>query len=193
MTALWAVVITQGVLLAGLVALHLGLLRRISPILERAEATIASREDPAAGFGLRVGQQVPPFVVLDHGGRIVVSADLLEGPTLVLFLSRHCEPCQDLAQELATTSWKAQLRLVVIQADPEGIGLDVGGQVVSYLQTEDLAASQAFGADATPLAFLVDEIGTVRGRVIPGHVEDIAALVRQPVLAEFTPEPPAAR
>jgi hypothetical protein len=161
----------------------LGLLRRVTTVLEAAEAAVAGALDVPRAEGAAPGTRIPPFEVTTDGGRSVESTELLrEGGVLVL-MEAGCEPCRQLARELDGVGERIDgVPLhVVVEDTPAGRELPLPPGL-SVLYQRDGAVSQAFGSRATPLAFALDPTGTVLERTIPGtrrHLRELAARCRE--------------
>jgi thiol-disulfide isomerase/thioredoxin len=167
--ALWVVV--------GLALLiELGLLRRIGTVLEQAEARMRS-QPPGQQWGLSPGSLVPHFEARRGNGRPLDSADLMGSPTVYLFMSRECGPCEMLAADLERK--RKTLRsapLVIITDDRSGSWPAVRDPAVTIVVQDDDRVSKLFETSATPHAFAVDRDGRVVESLIPSSRNDIERL-----------------
>jgi hypothetical protein len=168
---LWAAVLVLAVLV-------LGLLRRIGPVLERAERAIRMSDALAHVDGLPPGAAVPEFDVVDPTGRRLPFADAGSGDRVVLFVDADCPACSGLADALAAEPGIAQLPIVVVTGRATSVshyarlvaaGLPVFGQ-------PDGAASAAFQQHASPYAVAVSANHTVVASLIPGDPADLMKL-----------------
>lgn len=163
-----------GVLVVGVVVLVLlntlavvGVLRRLSPVLERVEMLLRDGARPA--MGLAVGSSVPDFDVNTETGQRLTTKDLANGRWIVLFLSSHCAPCQALAQDLnASERWsEIPARVVVVAANPDERAELVIPDELTIVATDGRSLVDAFASSATPQAFAVEN-GVVIGVNHPG-------------------------
>lgn len=170
MTAPWiAALVAVWVVLAVLSIVVLGALRRITGVLERAEAALQQSGGLDVG-GASVGSFVPPFELIDEGGARVTSAELLREPTLLLFLGASCGPCHSLAPRLGEL---AGLPLAVVLEGGAGrSSLSIPDGVPVFSDGSGSAAS-AFDTRVTPHAFVADVGGFVMDRAVPGSIDDL--------------------
>jgi len=150
---------------------QLGLLSKVAPLLSDGH----SHGPIELQDGLAVGQPAGEFAAVDRTGAIV-GLDALRGhPTVVLFLSAGCQPCQRLAAELRASGdpWSPG-SLVVITNHDDRINLP---DWVIVLRQHDMSAAAAFGTYATPHAFALDEATTVTAKTVPvsvAHLKELA-------------------
>lgn len=71
----------------------LGTLRRISGVLELAEARLAELPATRGPGGLEPGASLPAFTVERFGGGILTDEDLRGSPGLLLLISSTCPAC----------------------------------------------------------------------------------------------------
>jgi thiol-disulfide isomerase/thioredoxin len=163
--ALWIGFLTLAVIL-------LGLLRRMSPILERAEAQLGMHGGKGSFGGAPVASAVAPFQLVDAGGRTALSRESVEEPTLLLFVAPGCGPCEQILGGLDGVGHRYEgvpFHVVV----EEGEGEVEAPPGVSLLYERGRSASTAFQTIATPHAFVVDHGGLVLDQRIPGSVDDL--------------------
>ena len=166
----------------------LGLLRRVTTVLESAEAAVANAlTGPGAG-GAPPGTRIPTFEATADGGRTVSSAELLEDGAVFVFMETGCEPCKELAGRLRNTGERLDgvPFYIVLEDTPAAreFPLPPG---VPVLYQRGGAVSRAFDSHATPQAFAVDATATVIERTIPGttdHLRDLARRCREAVASE---------
>ncbi len=166
--ALW--VVTLGIGLA-----VLGILRRFSAVLEAAEARVSAQNE----LGAPVRSTVADFKLYDESGRVALTRDAVNEPTLLLFVEPGCGACRQLVQELDGTG--ATLDgvpfAIVIEdsrrarafAFPEGVR-------VVYEQHGDVF--RAFRNRATPQAYVIDNEGLVLARKVPASALDLHEMAR---------------
>ena len=161
------------VLLNALVTI--GLLRRMSAILETVEDRLRRAPQPLGG--LTAGSKVPWFELTGADGRIIDSSHLLVEPTVLLLLSSTCSPCKVLALEIAEAPKPlAEVPVIpVVQptGPPEAAFDDLGLPVF-----QDLSAFAAFRNDTTPFAYAVDDRGIVIASGVASSVEHLRELAR---------------
>lgn len=170
--ALWAIVI----LLAFIV---LGTLRRLVPLLERAEASLATANDTARRSGLSPGTPVPAFSARELGGATFTDADLRGSTTIVFFLGSACAACGRFVDDFrAARVPNLGARLVVV-ADvlEEAENFDAAGVTVLLQRNRSLA--RVFESDRVPHAFVINEDGHVLANGWPNDWERLEALVRE--------------
>ena len=121
---------------------------------------------------LLIGQPAPSFLLVDTGGAIVSSRNILDGTSAVLvFISSSCGPCAALLPSLA--GWKKSLegRLgihVVAAGDEREIRRLASEHGIEILLDPDEAVSREWRIPATPSAIEVDSRGIVATRPASG-------------------------
>jgi hypothetical protein len=169
--ALWCVVIL-------LTFAVLGVLRRISGVLEVAESRLRSGPVLGGTGGLEIGERVEPFSVRDSSGTEIRSDALYEDGAVLVFMGWECEPCQQLAASLrepATVPFKRPV-LAILSDDERSLSWDLGRAVPLYQLGGQ--ASAAFANIATPQGFAVDALGVVKAKSIVNSAAAVEALVR---------------
>lgn len=135
----------------------LGLLRQITPVLERAASL--GEFNPISGPA--VGSQLPHFAAEGLGG--LVTAEQLRGaPVLLLFLSVGCGPCHDLAEELNQAELgdlASQLVVVTSVGGVQELGLPAALRVLTENGNE---VRNALSVMSSPLVIGVSPDGIVR-------------------------------
>jgi hypothetical protein len=157
----WAiVVVVLAVAVIVLAAVVLGLMRQITPLLERtALSDNVGRQ--LENQGPRVGSPLPDFTALGADGE--VSADQLRGqPAVLVFLSVGCGPCEMLAAELGRSELGDLARQIVVVTSPEGrteLGIP---DAVPVLAERNREVSDRLSVMGTPFAVAIDPGGVVR-------------------------------
>jgi hypothetical protein len=174
--ALWVVVLFLCVVL-------LGLLRRIGNVLEQAEQRLAASADGSHWGGLPVGSRVPRFNVRASGPSAdptMTSADLLQEPTLLLFMEGGCGPCRNLADELRGSGAKiAGVPIHIVFSDEHGPADWVPDNIPTVFEHAG-EVSRAFQNVATPQAYLVDANHTILAkRTVGSHANLIDMVVQK--------------
>lgn len=166
--ALWAFVVVLGLIM-------LGTLRRIAPILERAEARVA--ETPSI-TGLPLGATVPSFAAEDVGGGAFTKADLLGATAAVLFLGSSCKACESFVRDLETgRAPDLRVRLVTVVADPDTARTLAQSREVVVVIDKERSLARAFESNIVPQTFVVDEHGRVRASGKPNDWDGVRHLL----------------
>ena len=120
--------------------------------------------------GLPVGTELPPLTLRTLDGIERGPADLVTGPTVVLFWNPGCGFCGSMRDDLL--AWEqerpdeAPALLVVSAGDAGDVAAD--GFESSVLLDPDWALSGALGAGGTPMAVLVDGDGRIASSLVTG-------------------------
>lgn len=168
------------VLIIGL--LVVGIQRRLSTVLEAAEAVIRLSGTSFGAGGLPAGSTVPNFEAYDEQGQPISSTVLLAEPAIVLFLASDCEPCHRLVADLAmleTRPLGIELIVVLSEGDTSLRIPALDGLTLAYQRDRGVAA--AFDSAASPHAFAVDSERTVLASATPnsfGQLEQLALRLR---------------
>jgi len=151
----------------------LGIVRRIGGVLEGVERRLA--EAPPE-LGAAVGSRIAPFRLAEADGHSIGFEQLVTEPTLLLVLSKHCEACAELVEQLegAGDSLGGLPFAVVTDAEPEVPYPDT----LSVLYDRDGAVTKALDNRATPQAYVLDPSGLVLDRRVPGSLRDLEAMAR---------------
>lgn len=133
--------------------------------------------------GLKAGTAAPPFALPDLDGKPVALEDYRGKRVLLTFISPDCGPCDALAPHLARLheahAGNGLAVILVGRGDVEENrrkAVEHGFEFPVVLQ-DGWKLSREYGIFATPVAFLIDEQGTITQNVAQG-VEQIVALVR---------------
>jgi len=161
-----------------LTALVVGLMRRVSGVLERAEQAFEGLASFSPEQGLQPGDIVTGFTLKDSSGSVVTSDSLwAHAPAIVAFLSRGCEPCEEIERQLRELRWSmAAVRLILVLSGHDTHDVSTYGDAEAYTQGSDLAASRAFRTNISPHAFAVDRGGRVRANLIPRSADELVDL-----------------
>jgi thiol-disulfide isomerase/thioredoxin len=157
--ALWAFV----VLLALLV---IGVLQRISPLLELVIARLTLLAEPP---GLDPGTVVPTIEGLN--------GQAPGFPAVVLFLRGECGPCHALVQDLRESrqvDFDVPV-IAVVDDSPPGRAL-VEGVPLNVLYQRNEEVSRLFKTAATPHAFAVGSDGRIVERLVPNSAARLREL-----------------
>jgi hypothetical protein len=176
MSGLWIAAFAALTLLVLLLAVvQVGLLRRVTAVLERAEAAVRDGGS-AAGDGLAPGARIQPFVAASLQGRPVRS-DEVRGESIWLLLSAGCGPCQLLAADLRRAPDGAGLGMplrVLLDSHDDARELDLPAWI-QVLVAGEQAAARSFRTSGTPHAFAAND-GVVTAQTIPNRVADLRRL-----------------
>ena len=181
--------------------------RRVLARLEGLEAAIArssgesaQRGAGPAGSGSAVGSTAPGFVLPALDGMEYSLAALLsaERPLMLVFTDARCSPCEALMPYVARWQREHALRLsiaVVGSGDRERHAARAAehGLERVLLQTEREVA-EAYGANGTPMAVLIDADGLIASPTVAG-AEAIARLLARATApaSPVSPVSPASR
>lgn len=159
-----------------LAAAVLALARQIG-LLHQRMPPIGAREEWG---GPVVGAEAPSVSALDLAGRQVEIGASAEKPSLLIFVSPGCRPCQRLAPAIRTVARAEATRLDIVIASGHGEdgvrrfvranGLDELPVVVS----PDVPI--AFGDPVTPFAFAIDSSGIIAAKGVINHLEHLESL-----------------
>jgi thiol-disulfide isomerase/thioredoxin len=161
LTALWIVVSVLWAYSLALGVLVLGLIRRIGTVLDRAEMRL---REPlhVRPPGLEPGMRIPAFEGYDETGARFDHTRLFGRQSLVVFLSPDCPPCRSLAPEIGVIEPEMADVFVVMADSQEGRAFAEQLSVPVVYQT-NREISDAFGTNATPHVFAINERGVVVG------------------------------
>ncbi len=172
----WAItVVVLCVAVVALAIIVLGLLRQVTPVLERAAAGAAGSD--LRMLGPAVGSLLPHFAARGDDGE-VTDEQLRGRPAVLLFLTVGCSPCKSLAEEMSRARLGDLASKLVIITGPDGpqeLGIPPGLRILTELDKE---VSGPLSVAGTPFAIAVDPDGIVRAAIVPntmGQVDDLAA------------------
>lgn len=181
MTTPWRIAfVCLAVLVLTLTVIVLGMLRRFSVAVEG----LANAADAETGplLGLRPGARVRSFTVdsIERGALLLPQGAPAEVSVLLL-VDSDCAPCATLLDTLRADGWGVDIPLlVVLPDDPDARrAAPVPGAHMFYQR--DRVAFDAFGANATPLAFAVDRRGIIHGRAVPEGMASLRELAETAV------------
>lgn len=157
--------------------LTIGLVRRVNGLQSAA---------PALAPGLPDGSRVPDAMIVDLHGALRPLAEMMEGPTALLFLSPTCEGCHDqlpalgaLAQRDSSVRMVAVLAASDVSQAPEYIeGLAGASFVLAPGSQTD--ALERLRITAFPTYVVVDAEGHIRATT---HTSERLASVMAAVVA----------
>ena len=177
MSGLWiAAFAALTLLVAVLAVVQVGLLRRVTAVIERAETAVRD-SGGVASDGLQPGARIQPFPLTSREGRLVRSDDF-PGESIWLLLSAGCGPCQMLAHDLRRhTADDAGLGMalrVVLGGEADASQLDLPSWV-QVLLDGDQAAARIFRSSSTPHAFASAD-GVVKAQSVTNQVADLRRL-----------------
>jgi hypothetical protein len=172
----WAItVVVLCVAVIVLAVIVLGLLRQVTPVLERVAAGTGTLGSHAHN-GPAVGSPLPHFAVPGPDGEF--TAEQLRGQaTVLLFLTVGCGPCQELAEEMSRTQLGHLAGQVVVITSPDGpqeLGIPAGVRILTEREKE---VSGPLSVVGTPFAVAMDEEGIVRFAVVLNTVDQLEVLV----------------
>ena len=146
------------------------------PILDSNTAHTTQETRPAV---LEVGDPAPELRRPDLMGREVSLADLRGSKTLVLFWSPQCSFCQQMLPDLKQLEANPPAgtpQILVVSDGTEEDNLRMGLRAPVLLDNEYIV-EDAFGAEGTPSAVLLDEEGRIASKMTVG-AEEVFELAR---------------
>jgi hypothetical protein len=170
----WAItIVVLCVAVVTLAVVVLGLLRQVTPVLERA-AGQGGGPGPLQQ-GPPVGSPLPHFTVHSADGE-TTEQQLRGRSTLMVFMSSGCGPCKQLAQDIASADLGALAEQILVITDPDGprelgippdlrVLIEPGGEV-----------SDPLSVIGTPFTVAVDSAGIVRAGQVTNTVEQLSNL-----------------
>lgn len=165
---LWAAVLV-------LMILMIGVLRRISPVLEQAEQTL--RQSSLIEAGLAPGSRVGQFTVWDADGVPVTEATLLGEPSVVVFVERGCQPCDVVESELSRLGDPGMPARVLVVTDASAAeSVMTLAPHAAVLHDAERSATNAFSNTIFPYGFAIDASGTVVAKGIATSIDAIRRL-----------------
>lgn len=165
------------VVILGLIVL--GTLRRLLPVLERAEASLASVGARISPGGLPSGSTVPAFSVEEIGGSLFSEGDLEGSKSVVLFLSSSCVACAQFVDDLELGRVPdLGVRLVVVSDRSQAGRFEQLTGVIVLVQ-EGRSLASVFETEATPHAFVVDEQRRILASGTPNDWERLRRLLAE--------------
>lgn len=152
-----------------------GLLKRHEAVLARAEEAGTTARTGGVLMGLEPGAAVGSFRAHDARGVTVTDRDLTaNAPCLVVLLEPGCAACENIMNELVVTPSRAGLPVAIVLPDTtESHARDLDGRATWTLYQHDDEVSLAFGAQITPLAFVLDRSGEILARHVPAVLQDV--------------------
>jgi hypothetical protein len=157
------------------IILQLGLVRRVSTVLEE----LAARNEAGGTTmqsGVPRGFQLSPFEIERADGSPMAFAWPSPSPSIFLFMEPGCAPCRKVAPTLAHVRDLRTVPLYVVTPHESADGwLPVSGDFVRLLDRDE-AATSAFRNGVAPQAFAVDRHGVVRERKVVASADDLSFL-----------------
>ncbi len=169
---LWAIVLLLSLFL-------IGFFRRVSNVLEQAEARLSAASTGAVGSGLGPDSIVGDFEAVDAAGRQVHGHASLKGRRIYVFLSVDCEPCHTLVDDIRKRGLHSDTAGIVVVLDdaPEARSLELP-EALFVIYQQDQSVARAFETMTTPHAFAVDESGVVVDVAVPNTADQLDRLAR---------------
>jgi hypothetical protein len=178
-TGLWlAAFVALWVLVTFIGLVVLGTLRRVTPLIEAAEAAATSATTASLG-GLLVGSRVPAFTAETVDRQVFTEMRLETGRSGVLFLSRSCDACERLADDLARGEVPPDLGVPLIVVSDEATSASEFSRSVdvTVLVDERRVVADAFDVRIVPRAFVVGERRLVLAAGRPNDWDGLRSLI----------------
>ncbi len=161
-----AVVVVVGIVAGADLLLSFAVVRRLAALESKIGSGAAAQTSPA------VGHKIGDFEVELLTGGIFTLADLMDGPTMVVFLTTTCEPCQQAIAELRDMPTPLSFPLYVLingaergNDDLANAVLNVAADMPQGTKVAEISATdpvmQAFGIDGWPSVLGIED-GIVR-------------------------------
>lgn len=159
-----------------LVLIVFGILRRVSVVLEQAEAALQANGPPRPS-GLPPGTRLPAFEGVTCGDSHFASSSLRGTPAVLVLLGRDCPSCRALEAELAAVKVsELGVRVVAIVNDAEHAERLRRTSELEVVQQLDHSVAKALQSTMTPHAFVIDAEGVIEETGIPSSFESLRAL-----------------
>jgi hypothetical protein len=173
----WAViVVVLCVAVVVLAVIVIGLFRQVTPVLEQAAAVIRAGS-AIESQGPAVGHRIPDFTATGPDG--VLTAEQLRGrPSVLLFLSVGCGPCEQLAAELRVADPGDLTGQLVVVTGPDGpheLRLPAGLRILTEQNKEVSGPLSVIG---TPFAVALDSEGIVTAARVTNTLEQLSGMLR---------------
>ena len=171
----WAVVVVVlCIAVVVLAVIVLGLFRQVTPVLEQAAVGRAGPSPESQGPP--VGHRLPDFTTGGPGGAITAE-QLLGRPSVLLFLSVGCGPCEQLAAQLRNADPGDLIDNLVVVTGPDGpreLRLPAG---LRTLTEQDREISDPLSVIGTPFAIALDQEGIVTAARVTNTLEQISGML----------------
>ena len=162
----WAVLLTVGAMMVGLVYLVADLNRRLGP----------DRGPLIPDDGLEIETVAPPLVALEkRTGQTVQLADHAGQMAVVAFLSSTCNPCVELVPHLNRLA-KALPEVPFIVVTTDADGFDYSAELIEQVLVvgdPESELQKAYEVERTPLVYGIDAEGKVAMRSIANDLLDL--------------------
>jgi peroxiredoxin len=179
MTTPWIVAfVAQASLVVLLGLVVLGLLRRITPLIEESQELLTTASRRLTIGGLPPGATVPRFEADEIGGGNVTDEDLREEQSVVLFLDDGCAACERFVADLESGGVPdVHARLVVVSNVREAAERLARSKRVTIVVDDERSVARAFESVVSPQAFVVDEQGMALTSGTPNTWDEMRQLV----------------
>jgi hypothetical protein len=172
----WAVtVVVLCVAVVVLAVIIIGLFRQVTPVLEQAAAVIRAGS-AIESQGPRVGHKIPDFTANGPDG--VITAEQLRGrPSVLLFLSVGCGPCEQLAAQLRDADPGDLTGQLVVVTGPDGpheLRLPAGLRILTEQNRE---ISDPLSVIGTPFAIALDREGVITAARVTNTLEQLSGML----------------
>ncbi len=177
MSAAWiGAFISLATLVLLLTLLVVGLMRRISSVLERAEQVLVRSDTFDLKEGLQPGDFVAAGDAVTSTGRPWSTSEVRDDAHVIVFVDPGCPPCDNLIDELMTgPQLPRAVNLVLVSPDID-MRLASLSRRYTVLRDTNHALSRAFGTSVSPNAFAIDAGGVVAAQEIPTSMEALNRL-----------------
>lgn len=174
-----ALVVVLWIVVLLLAAVVVGVLRRVTPLLE-------SKGDPPSQLpsrlmpqGLPIGSRLPAFNARTLNGEPFSADELLGSTAVVLLLDGNCPTCRMLEDDMHRSGVvNVSNHLIIVVGDESEARRLTGIEATILLQSDD-AVRRAFASNATPHAFAISAEGFVVANDTPNTVAGLRRLAEQ--------------
>lgn len=180
MTAPWiAALVVLWILVLSLAIVCLGLLRRIAPVLERAETSLAGFPIELQPGGLEAGSSLPTFSARTLDGVAFTDEEMRGHESIAIFFESGCPACRALEAELRAADVAALgLPIYVVVRESEETAA-FAALKVDVIVDEDNSVKRAFRSNVAPHAFAISADGVVTASGTPNTFDGLRLLAHE--------------
>lgn len=170
--ALWILVITLAIVVVGL-------LRRVAPLLERAESSLDALPLHLQPGGLEPGSALPTFSAHTPDGASFTDGDVRGHESIVLFFEKDCPACKALEADLRAADVAAlEVPIYVVLRDSDEATRFAGLEVDSIVD-EGGSVKRAFRSNAAPHVFAISKDAVVTAIGTPNTFNGLRKLAHE--------------
>ena len=159
----------------------LGTLRRISGVLEQAEAQLQNAPPGPGPGGLEPGTTAPAFKVRGFSGGWITDEELRGSAALIVFVSSTCPACSGLIRDLRRKRTELTIPFYVVVNSIEEVHVLGLEELDNVLVQPEHELSIAFRTSTTPHAFAINPSGVIVAVNTPNNLSQLKELVQPAV------------